>query len=1154
MRRPHRSPLISLIAGVWLFSVFSFCSPSYAQESPAELPFVNWENHPVRPLALSPDGRTLAATHTADNRLQLFDVSEGQPVLAGHVVVGVDPVAVQFRNNREAWVVNHISDSVSIVDVESGQVTVTLQTADEPFDVVFAGDPVRAFISSSQANLVQVFNPADLAADAVDIAIAAEDPRALAVSPDGLTVYAAVFESGNASTILGGGAANRSTISFPPNVSRNANTPSGGVTPAPNAGDGFSPALNPDLPPPPQVGTIVRKSAAGAWMDDIGGDWTAFVTGFQASQSGRDPGWDLPDRDLAIINTADLSVSYVRGLMNINMALAVNPVTGEVSVAGTDGTNELRFEPNLNGRFLRVHLARVAAAGGTPTVIDLNGHLDYQASTVGPALRAQSLGDPRGIIWNQAGTRAYVTGLGSNNLIALDENGGRVGNPVATGEGPTGIVLAEPAGLLHVWNHFEASLSTFALATLSETQRLVVFNPLPAAIREGRPLLYDTQRTSGLGHVSCASCHVDGRTDRLAWDLGDPAGEMKPFNQNCLTDVENIACDDFHPMKGPMVTQTLQDIIGHEPFHWRGDRDGIEEFNGAFVGLLGDDVLLTAAEMQQFEDHLDTITFPPNPFRNLDNTLPSNLPLPGHVTTGDFGPPNQPLPDGNAVRGLALYVGAGLDSPFQCSDCHTLPTGMSRNGPLRLLGGIGAGGSQMAMGPLGENHLGIVSVDGSSNVSIKTAQLRNMYDKVGMDAQSSESAAGFGFLHDGSIDSLARFVGQAAFDLANDQEVADLVALMLAFSGSDFGPDPSPGSVPAPQSQDTHAAVGRQLTLRGGSTPSELVELSVLAGFDRIDLVAHGQRDAWLQEGSDFSAASGETRSLATLANQATAERPITFTAVPEGLGERLALDRDGDGVSDAAELKQGSNPADRQSFSLTPAAGLWFNPDRSGHGFDLQRLGDFLFITWYTYNDDGTPTWYQASAEFTGASWAGELNRFVWQPGGGVQAQLAGEARLTFSDAQHATFSWTVDDRPGSEPFELLAASDDRTLRDYTGTWYSPDDSGWGATFFVQGDVRVAVLYFYDANNQPRWALGQSDNSASGSVSMMSFEGFCPDCERIDPTSIGAGALNLRFSGLREATLTSTTGYPQVPGSVWDRRNTAIVPLSDPYLNPAVQ
>ena len=52
----------------------------------------------------------------------------------------------------------------------------------------------------------------------------------------------------------------------------------------------------------------------------------------------------------------------------------------------------------------------------------------------------------------------------------------------------------------------------------------------------------------------------------------------------------------MHPMKGAMVTQTLQDIINHEPLHWRGDRFGLEEFNGAFPGLLGRATGLTAGD------------------------------------------------------------------------------------------------------------------------------------------------------------------------------------------------------------------------------------------------------------------------------------------------------------------------------------------------------------------------------------------------------------------------------------------------------------------------------------------------------------------------------------------------------------------------------
>ena len=140
-------------------------------------------------------------------------------------------------------------------------------------------------------------------------------------------------------------------------------------------------------------------------MDDNGGDWTAFVSGPQAAQSGRVVGWSLPDRDIAIINTSNNSVSYATGLMNIGMALSVQPVTGDLVLVGTDATNEVRFEPNVNGVFLRVQIAIVDA--GNPTnvqVRDLNTHLDYQQPTIPQAQRDRSIGDPRGIAWQADGS------------------------------------------------------------------------------------------------------------------------------------------------------------------------------------------------------------------------------------------------------------------------------------------------------------------------------------------------------------------------------------------------------------------------------------------------------------------------------------------------------------------------------------------------------------------------------------------------------------------------------------------------------------------------------------------------------------------------------------------------------------------------------
>src|SRR5688572_16306749 len=77
--------------------------------------FVNFETAPIHPIALSPTGKLLAVCNLPDNRVELFDLESGSPVPSGSVRVGLDPVTVRFRSDEELWVVNHISDSISII-------------------------------------------------------------------------------------------------------------------------------------------------------------------------------------------------------------------------------------------------------------------------------------------------------------------------------------------------------------------------------------------------------------------------------------------------------------------------------------------------------------------------------------------------------------------------------------------------------------------------------------------------------------------------------------------------------------------------------------------------------------------------------------------------------------------------------------------------------------------------------------------------------------------------------------------------------------------------------------------------------------------------------------------------------------------------------
>src|SRR5512147_2627734 len=104
--------------------------------------FVEFETGQTRPLALSPDGTKLFAVNTPDNRLEIFTIDGvGNLTASSSVPVGMEPVAVAARSNTEVWVVNHLSDSVSIVSLASSppRVVNTLLVGDEPRDIVFAG-------------------------------------------------------------------------------------------------------------------------------------------------------------------------------------------------------------------------------------------------------------------------------------------------------------------------------------------------------------------------------------------------------------------------------------------------------------------------------------------------------------------------------------------------------------------------------------------------------------------------------------------------------------------------------------------------------------------------------------------------------------------------------------------------------------------------------------------------------------------------------------------------------------------------------------------------------------------------------------------------------------------------------------------------------
>ena len=144
------------------------------------------------------------------------------------------------------------------------------------------------------------------------IPVLGNNPRALAISPDGTKVYAAFALSGNRTTLI----------------------PKDLAPPQP-------PPVN-IANPPPKVGLIV---------DATDPDWSQVIK------------YTMPDNDVVEIDPATLAVSrYFSRVGTVNMGLAVHPVSGDVFVANTDARNLVRFEPNVRGHVVDNRVSRIAVA------------------------------------------------------------------------------------------------------------------------------------------------------------------------------------------------------------------------------------------------------------------------------------------------------------------------------------------------------------------------------------------------------------------------------------------------------------------------------------------------------------------------------------------------------------------------------------------------------------------------------------------------------------------------------------------------------------------------------------------------------------------------------------------------------------------------
>jgi YVTN family beta-propeller protein len=589
-----------------------------------------------------------------------------------------------------------------------------------------------------------------------------------------------------------------------------------------------------------------------------------------------DPAWTLPatnvitytmpDNDVAEIDTASLTVTrYFPRVGTVNLGIAIQPGSGDLFVANTDARNLVHFEPNVRSRTVDNRVSRITIGTGAVTPFDLNSNINYSLLP-NPVAQTNALAQPTSLAFDPSGSFFYVTAFGSDRVAKVFA-GGSVLARIEVGpvpgsaadprhkRGPRGLALNAPSQRLYVLNRIANTLSIIDTSANSVLKEIPVgsFDPTPQVIRDGRGFLYDA-RLSGNGTMACAACHIDAEMDMIAWDLGDPNGQMQT-NKTVLLPFNVTNASTFHPMKGPMTTQTLRGLNGLDPFHWRGDRTNFTHFNVAFPGLMGVSAL-NSADMNAYRDFINTIVFPPNPNQNLDRSYPTNF------------------AGGNAAAGHNAFVFTNYTSGLQCTSCHTAPPGP------------------------GSDNLIIPAAALQESQDFKVPQLRNIYQKLHFDnATGTNSIGGFGITHDGTDPSLQTFLSRPVFvNIRNDATIKNNIAAFVQCF--DTGTAPAVG----------YARTLTSITVTNPLVTADWTLLEGQAAVTNIELVVKGtiggQRHGfWYNPiASNYRSDSTNLPSFthAQLLAQIQSGDVLTVMGVPPGSGKRMGIDRDEDGVLDA--------------------------------------------------------------------------------------------------------------------------------------------------------------------------------------------------------------------------------------------------------------
>jgi hypothetical protein len=243
-------------------------------------------------------------------------------------------------------------------------------------------------------------------------------------------------------------------------------------------------------------------------------------------------------------------------------------------------------------------------------------------------------------------------------------------------------------------------------------------------------------------------------------------------------------------------------------------------------------------------------------------------------------------------------------------------------------------------------------------------------------------------------------------------------------------------------------------------------------------------------------------------------------------------------------------------TFSLRATdnvTGLWWNPNESGWGLNINQQGDVAFATMFTYDVDGKGMWLVMSRgdkQSNGTTFTGDLlrttgpafNAAPFTPISGANVTKVGTMSIAFASFNAATLTYSVNGATvvkQIQPQTFATPSTSCTqepalsralLANYTDLWWNADESGWGLNLTHQGNVIFGSLFTYDVDGKGMWlVLSRGDKRADGSYSGDLFRttGTAFNAPNFLPLTsanvVNVGTMSVKFINGEFGTLTYT-------------------------------